>query len=173
MKSKINLWQFFGFAVVSLSGTLLHFLYDLTNESVFAAPFSGVNESTWEHMKLLYWPLLLYTLIQKPFFRDQRSFMCIKLLGALTGLASIPVFFYTINGAFGKTPDWLNITIFFVSCAVAFFLEAVLLKKDIPYRSSRLCTPIYALIGILFVIFTFLTPALPLFKDPLTGTYGI
>ena len=54
MKRSLTLWQFFGFAFTSLLGTLLHFLYEWTGKSPLVAPFSGVNESTWEHMKLLY-----------------------------------------------------------------------------------------------------------------------
>ena len=67
MKRSIGLWQLMGFAVTSLFGTILHFLYDWLSESKWAAPFSGVNESTWEHMKLLYWPLLLFAIFQSFF----------------------------------------------------------------------------------------------------------
>ena len=77
MKRNIHLWQLMGFAVVSLGGTLLHFLYDWTGQSVLAAPFSGVNESTWEHMKLLYVPLFLYALVQSYFFREYKNFWCV------------------------------------------------------------------------------------------------
>ena len=114
----IGLWQLLGFAFTSFFGTLLHFLYDFTNSSVFAAPFSGVNESTWEHMKLLFFPALIFALIEWLFIgKSDKSFWCVKLWGIIIGLSAIPVLFYTINGAFGKTPDWLNITIFFVSAA--------------------------------------------------------
>ena len=54
MKRSVGLGQLLGFAVTSLGGTLLHFLYDWTGKAAWAAPFSGVNESTWEHMKLLF-----------------------------------------------------------------------------------------------------------------------
>lgn len=54
MKRSIKLWQLWGFAVTSLGGTLLHFLYDWLDKPAWIAPFSGVNESTWEHMKLLF-----------------------------------------------------------------------------------------------------------------------
>lgn len=174
MKRSVTLWQFFGFAVVSLLGTLLHFLYDWTGENIFAAPFSGVNESTWEHMKLLYWPLLLFAVVQSFFFRDTKSFWCIKLLGTVIGLLTIPVLFYTLNGAFGKTPDYINITIFFVSAALAFFIEALMLnsqKINCPF--PRFALFLLLTIGALFVIFTFYTPEIPLFKDPITGEYGI
>ena len=69
MKQDLFLWQFSGFSLSSLGGTLLHFLYDWTNESILIAPFSGVNESTWEHMKLLFFPLFLFALIQSRFFK--------------------------------------------------------------------------------------------------------
>lgn len=174
MKRDISLWQFAGFALTSLGGTLLHFLYDWTNESVLIAPFSGVNESTWEHMKLLYFPLFLFALIQSRFFKEYENFWCVKLVGILTGLALIPVLFYTYNGVFGKSPDWLNIAIFFISAAMAFLLETRLLKKDsLSCKRPCLAFVLICLIGVLFVVFTFATPEILLFQDPLTGTYGV
>ena len=169
MKRDLSLWQFAGFALTSLAGTLLHFLYDWTNQSIFVAPFSGINESTWEHMKLLYFPLLIFALIQSRFFKEYENFWCIKLRGILMGLVLIPVLFYTYNGVFGRSPDWVNITIFFVSTAIAFFLEWRLFKKNIlPCRRPWLALATICFIGVLFVVFTFTAPEIPLFQDPLT-----
>lgn len=174
MKQNLMLWQFSGFALSSLGGTILHFLYEWTNKSVLIAPFSGVNESTWEHMKLLYFPLLIFALIQSRYFKEYKNYWCIKLVGILAGLVSIPILFYTYNGTFGKSPDWLNITIFFISTAIAFLIEAWLFyKNNLRCKRPWLAFLIICLIGVLFVIFTFATPKIPLFKDPLTNTYGI
>ena len=74
MKRSIGLWQLMGFAVTSLLGTVLHFLYDWLGGAVWVAPFSGVNESTWEHMKLLFWPMLFYATVQSFFFRERQDF---------------------------------------------------------------------------------------------------
>ena len=123
MNRKLKAWLFFGFIFVSLLGTFLHFLYDISGKSLLAALFSGVNESTWEHMKLLFWPLFLFALVQRPFFREQKNYWCVKLMEILLGLLLIPVLFYTYNGAFGKSPDWVNIAIFYVSAAVVFLFE--------------------------------------------------
>ena len=71
MLESISLWQAAGFALTTLGGTILHFLYDWTGEFALVSPFSGVNESTWEHMKLLFWPLFLFAMVQWLFFRDQ------------------------------------------------------------------------------------------------------
>ncbi len=174
MKRSIGLWQLMGFAVTSLGGTLLHFLYEWLGEAVWIAPLSGVNESTWEHMKLLFWPMLLFTVVQSFFFRGREDFWCVKLRGILLGLVLIPVLFYTYNGIIGRSPDWINIVIFFVSAAIAYLYETRLFNVErLRCRSHKLAIAVLAIIALLFVIFTFLTPEIGIFKDPLTGTYGI
>jgi len=174
MKRSIGLWQLLGFAVTSFVGTLLHFLYDWLGEALWIAPFSGVNESTWEHMKLLFWPMLLFAVVQSFFFRDRRDFWCVKLRGILLGLLLIPVIFYTYNGVIGHSPDWINIAIFFVSAAIAYLFETRLFRAEkTRCRSPKAAIALLAGIALLFVVFTFLTPALGIFQDPLTGSYGI
>ena len=163
-----------GYALTSLGGTLLHYLYDLTGKSVLAAPFSGVNESTWEHMKLFFWPAFVFALVESFFFRDRENFWCIKLRGILLGLVMIPVLFYTYNCAIKKSPDWLNIAIFFIASAIAFIYETRRFNKENPpCRSPKLAFAALCVIGVLFIAFTFVTPALGIFLDPVTGTYGI
>jgi hypothetical protein len=163
-----------GFAITSFLGTVLHFLYDWLGKSPIVAAFSGVNESTWEHMKLLFWPMLLFTVLQGFFFRDRSDFLCVKLRGILLGLTLIPVLFYTYNGVIGKSPDWLNITIFFIAAAAAYLCEAKLFDSEKP-----ICTSVWPAVAVLvglalsFTVFTFLTPKLGIFRDPLTGGYGI
>ncbi len=173
MKRSIALFELLGFAVTSFAGTILHFLYDWLGESAWIAPFSGVNESTWEHMKLLFWPMLIFAAVQRFFFAERTDFWCVKLRGILLGLSLIPVIFYTYNGVIGRSPDWINIAIFFVCAAAAYFYEARL------YRSEKMaCSgqkwPLAALLALAlcFVVFTFCTPRLGIFQDPLTGRYG-
>lgn len=168
MKRDISLWQFGGFAFTSIAGTLLHFLYEWTNENKFAALISGVNESTWEHMKLLFFPLFIFAVVQSYFFKDYKNFWCIKLRGIVMGIIMIPILFYTYNGAIGKSPDWVNIAIFFISAAIVFIFETHLFKKGQKLRciSPKLSFIVICIIGILFMVFTFFTPPLLLFKDP-------
>ena len=174
MKQRSILWQAVGFAVTTLGGTLLHFLYDWTGGSILVAPFSGVNESTWEHMKLLFWPLFLFALIQRPFFKEQENYWCVKLAEILLGIALIPVLFYTYNGVFGESPDWINIAIFYISALLVYLFEWWAFKQDrLPCKPPLLAFVFICLIGMLFVIFTFAPPQIPLFRDPIAGTYGI
>ena len=174
MKKSIGLWSLVGFAVVSLGGTLLHFLYEWLGEAVWIAPFSGVNESTWEHMKLLFVPCFIFAIVQSFFFRDRKDFWCVKVRGILLGLVAIPVLFYTYNGVVGKSPDWINIAIFFIAAALVFVCEAKLFKSEsVRCAHPRAALTALVIIALLFVLFTFRTPELSIFKDPLTGTYGV
>lgn len=174
MKRQIGLWQLMGFAVTALGGTVLHFLYDWLGEAIWIAPFSGVNESTWEHMKLLFWPMLIFAVIESFFFRERENFWCVKLRGILLGIVLIPVIFYTYNGVIGKSPDWINIAIFFISAAIAFLYETRLFSNDkVACKSQKPAIAALCVIALLFVVFTFATPEIGIFKDPLTGSYGV
>lgn len=174
MKRNITLWQFFGFVAVSLLGTILHFLYDWTGMRSVAL-FSAVNESTWEHMKLIFFPMFVYAIFQSFFLRKgYAQFWCIKLKGTLIGMLLIPVLFYTIRGSLGATPDWVNIAIFFVSAAVAYIYETKQFKKGSKKcRFEKIAFVILCFIAASFAVFTFAPPEFPLFKDPVDGGYGI
>lgn len=174
MKKRINHWQLAGFFATSIFGTLLHFLYEWLNETKWIAPFSSINESTWEHIKLLFWPMFIFAVIQSFFFKDRQDFWCVKLRGILLGMISIPLIFYAYNGIIGKSPSWLNIAIFFISAAIAYIYEARLFYTEkIICKSPTLNIVILCIIAILFIVFTFITPEINIFKDPLTNTYGI
>lgn len=175
MKRSISVWQFVGFSVTSIFGTMLHFLYDWTNQSIIAAPFSATNESTWEHMKLLFFPMFIFALIESRFFsKDHENFWCIKLKGIVLGLILIPVLFYTYNGIFGTSPDWINIAIFFVSAAAAYIFETKLFKRHgSRCRYSAVSLTVLYLIALAFVVLTFVQPQIPLFQDPITKGYGL
>lgn len=170
MKRKSILWQAAGFAFATFAGTVLHFLYEWTGESILVAPFSGVNESTWEHMKLLYWPLFIFAMIQCFFYENKQNYWSIKFAEILIGILLIPVFFYTYNGVFGKSPDWINIAIFYLSALLVYLFEWWAFQKASAQSKCQflafagICT-----IGILFVAFTFMPPKIPLFQDPLAN----
>ena len=174
MKRSVGLWELWGFAVTSLGGTLLHFMYDWLLGAVWIAPCSGVNESTWEHMKLLFWPAFIYAVVQSFFFKERKDFWCVKLRGILLGLILIPVIFYTYNGVIGKSPDWINIAIFFISAAISYIYETRAFNAErLKCKSPKIPFAILCVIALLFAVFTFRTPEINIFMDPITKTYGI
>ena len=175
MKKSLKLWQIAGFIFTGIAGVLLHFLYDWTGESLLVAPFSAVNESIWEHMKLLFFPLFVFAFIEKRFIGNQyKNFWCAKLAGIIAGLIVIPVIYYTYTGASGVNADWFNIVIYFIAAGVAYYLETVLMKNGTGLCKSEIpAFSVLCLLAISFIVLTFVQPEIPLFKDPLSGTYGI
>jgi hypothetical protein len=174
MKKSIPCWQMAGFVFTAILGTFFHFLFDMTDRSVLAALFSAVNESIWEHMKLLFYPMFLFAVIEYRFWgKDYKQFWCVKLLGIALGLLLIPVIYYTYTGILGRSADWFNVTIFFIAAGVAFWAQAKLFQKKV---QCRLCPAVafalLCLMAAIFTILTFLPPSLPFFQDPVTGTYG-
>lgn len=173
MRKTLLFFQIAGFVFTGILGTLLHFLYDWTNSPITAL-FSAVNESIWEHMKLLFVPTLTFAFIQRKFFAGSfKNFWWAKLMGIVAGLLSIPILYYTYTGALGVSADWFNITIFFLAAAVCYITEAMFIKKEKSFCHSGVAVAVLCLIVVTFVVFTFYPPFIPLFKDPSTNLYGI
>ena len=163
MDRRIGLWQMAGFLFTSVVGTLLHFLYDWSGQNPVVGLFSGVNESIWEHMKLIYFPMLVFALFQRRFWRGE-NFWQIKLTGMVTALILIPAVYYTYTGALGISVDWLNIGIFFLAAGVAYYREPKGFQgKADSLLSSGAALVVLLTIGILFWVFTFCLPGIPLF----------
>lgn len=174
MKKSIPYWQVVGFVFTAVLGTLLHFLFDLTNQSVVAALFSAVNESIWEHMKLLFYPMFFFALLEYHFWgKKHQKFWCIKLVGVLFALVLVPASYYTYTGILGVSADWFNVTIFFIAAGAAFWLETKLFQKEhsCPLPSG-VAFVLLCLIAVVFTVLTFAPPHIPFFRDPITGTYG-
>lgn len=88
---------------VILLGSLSHFLYELSGGAAIFALFCPINESVWEHLKLLFFPFLFITAIQ--WYRQKPSllpFFYHRFLGILCGLLTTVVLFYTYTGVIGR-----------------------------------------------------------------------
>lgn len=175
MKQSASVRKTVGFLFVSGAGTFLHFLYDITEKNTAAGLISAVNESIWEHMKLIFYPMLLFSLIEQR-YSDVKPpvFRCSTMCGILLALGLIPVLYYTYTGILGTSADWFNITIFFLAAGAAYYLEYRLETGPTAcHTSSVRWAFLLLLIAAIFTVTTFFPPRIPLFRDPLTGTYGI
>lgn len=154
-------------------GTLLHFTFELSNNNLFVASFSAVNESTWEHLKLIFFPMLFVAIIGYCFYYNNiNNYLFSKLLGILASLLFITIFFYTYTGILGFNITFLDISSFFV----AIFLGEYVFYKSFQnsYMSNKkIAITLLVVLLFCFIIFTFFPPNIGYFKDPITGLYGI
>ena len=167
-------WAVIGLLWTLAAGNLLHFVYDWTGKSVAAALFSAVNESTWEHMKLLAVPWILLSIVECIALRSGGT-TAPRAAGLLAGLASIPLLFYGYKGIVGKGSMIVDILIFQVAVLLAFWVSWTLQKRRQLSGGGWTVLGILVLLGVwaLFLLFTFRAPDLAVFIDPVTGTRGI
>jgi len=176
MRRRLLIWEAAGFLFTGVLGVLLHFAYAWSGGSVLAGAFSAVNESTWEHMKLLFLPLFLFSVVQVCLMgRNYPNLPAVRAVSALAGLALIPILFYTYTGALGQSFTWANIAIFFLADLAAFALDFRLLRQGRLSAGWQQILGLAALWGLVFcfVWLTFRPVHLPLWRDPVTGGYGI
>ena len=155
MKKSISFWQMLGFIFTGVGGTLLHFLYDWTGQNPVVGAFSAVNESIWEHMKLLFFPMLVFSFLEYTRVgKDYPNFWCVKLFGSALGILAIPVLYYTYTGALGVEVDWFNIAIFYIVAGLVYWLETKLLQRG-KAQCSKLAPMVLLLLGVAFVMLTY------------------
>ena len=95
-------WELAGLFLTLIFGNLLHFVYDWSGQNSVVAAFAAVNESTWEHMKLLAMPWVIWSLVEAVALRSSRqSVLMARALGLLAGLVTVPTVYYTYTGALG------------------------------------------------------------------------
>jgi len=161
----------YGILFVSLLGTVLHFAYAWSGERLFVGLFTPINESIWEHTKLLFFPMTVFSLL--PFKKTHAQYPCLRSgmrLGSLAGVFSIIIFFYTYSGILGFHTAAADISIFYISVILAFSIayKRALSCKAGPYESLLLWIQIVLLV--LYVIFTLFPPDIALFISPDTTT---
>lgn len=140
-----------GIIFVIILGTFSHFFYEWSNNNSFVGFFSPVSESVWEHMKLIFFPMLLYSLIVIPKLKS--DYPCIASAfsaGILLGTLLVPVLFYTYTGILGYNLLVLDITVF-AFCTVLAFITVYRLASSCKTKS---CAAIlYAMICLMFISF--------------------
>ena len=167
-------WETIGLLWTLAAGNLLHFVYQWTGESTVAGLFAAVNESTWEHMKLLAVPWGLFSLVEYIALRTD-GVAAPRAAGLLAGLAAIPTLFYTYKGIVGQGYMIVDILIFQVSVLLAFWVSWSVQARRV------LDGPVWQILGGVTLLavwglaiwWTYAPPRLPLFVDPTDGSRGI
>ena len=113
-------------------GTLSHFFYQWSHENILIGLFYPVNESVWEHLKLLFFPALTYMFIeQKAMGKAMPGLFGKNLLGIFAGLLVMPLLFYGYTAFSGKSILLVDIGIFCVCVSLTFLLPYKLRNRQI------------------------------------------
>ena len=118
---KIHIVFFF---FVLILGTLLHFTYSLSGQNKIVSYFSAVNESVWEHLKLIFFPAIVFSFIEYYAYGKHRvDFWAIKMTAILSSMLFIVVFFYTYSGILGFNLAVLDILSFIIADVILTYIS--------------------------------------------------
>ena len=152
-----------GALFVALVGTLFHFVYAWSGNNFFVGLVAPVNESVWEHTKLLFFPMLFYALLRS---KSRRVPAAAMICGELCGVLSMIVLFYTYSGIIGRDVDAVNIALFYLCVALAFFAAFKASKVCIPKKTAAILEAAQAVLIVLYFVFTYFPPRIALFAPP-------
>lgn len=158
---KLCVCTMIGFLSTVTVGTLLHFAYEWMDRNFIIGSFVPVNESIWEHMKLLYFPILIYFSAEYVFlYKSYARLFRADLKGVLLGTLLIPIVFYTYIGIVGVHYLSLDILTFLISTAAAFYTRAHVLLAQKVRKGTFFYFVCVIVLGVCFLIFTYYPPTL-------------
>ena len=161
-KNSILIFEIISTIFVMVLGTLLHFTYKWSNNNMLVGIFSPINESIWEHLKLMFFPMLITIIIGYLYKgKDIDNYLSSKVIGTIVMLSFTIVFYYTYSGILGTNYTGVDVSIFFIAVALG---QYKLMKTKFHGNNIIAIITLLALL-LCFVVFTFFPPNIALFKD--------
>jgi hypothetical protein len=153
-------------AAIVIAGTLLHFVYGWSGRNPLAGLVSPVNESVWEHTKLLVFPVVAAGTVETVLLQDVRRVAWATLVESILGALAIVAVFYTYTGALGTGPIlWVDITSFVLVVAGGQWLHLrVLLSPETTAPPAVVSLLGLLALLVLYAIWTVTPPDLPVFQ---------
>lgn len=154
-------------------GTILHFTFGWSNKNLFVGAFSAINESTWEHLKLLFFPMLITTIFEYLYINKKpQNFLCARTIGILSAILFTTISFYTYTGILGTNYAIINILIFIISVIFGEYISYKIIISN-SFCNNKIAIFTLIILFICFIFFTYFPPKIGLFKDPISNKYSI
>ena len=172
---RVLFFELVGIVFIIIFGSMLHFTFEWSGGNAVVGVFSAVNESVWEHLKLGFWPAIVFALVEFKYLKKEtNNFLFAKTIGVYLIPITIVVIFYSYTAVLGESIFVIDILSFVIAVVVGQLVSyRFLTGKTLPYNLDMASLFALILLGLAFVIFTFYPPQFALFQDPITGGYGI
>ena len=151
---------------IMIVGVILHFVYEWSENNIFVGMLTPINESVWEHLKLLFFPMII-TLIIGCFYegKNYENYICAKTLGIISSMIFTVIAFYTYTGVLGESIDFMNIILFFIAVILGQYKSYKNIISN-NYCNIKITIVILVIITLLFIYFTFNPLNIGLFRVP-------
>lgn len=147
-----------------LIGCILHFMYDIFPYFVVAL-IAPVNESIFEHLKLVLYPMLFVDLFLLIKYKNQKTYSLTSMLvGVLTGIMSVVLIYYFYRYGLGIENLIFDIILLFVGILIGNMMM-IIVDRHHWNMNWYIILFIFIVLILLFSIWTFYSPSLPIFID--------
>lgn len=169
---KVKIIATFGiFALMSL----FHFAYELFPNTLFAILFP-VNESIFEHIKLIFTTFILYGVIDylliRKFKLSQNNFFTNLLMSALTCIIVFLIIWLPIYYKIGENM-FITFLILFITIIISQVISYYILKSKNNQLLNYISIAFTIIIMITFAYLTYYPLYHEFFFDPMAEKYGI
>ncbi len=167
-----------GIPILFLIGSLFHFLFEFSGNSALVAPFAATNESVFEHTKMVLLPITLYWVLYylikgKQYNLDPNKWFLGALTSLVVSIVAMPLLFYFYTEAFGIESLFIDILLLLIVIALGQLMGIHVYEHAKGTINWKVSLAIIVLIFVMYAVFTFNPPKLPLFYDTAKGKYGI
>lgn len=172
---KLSNLKLIGIVLAFLFCFPLHFLYNKI-PCFITSIVSPVNESIWEHMKILFGSILLSGVIQKIIVKIKNlSYKNVCISNFIASISSIFIFlilYIPIYFSIGEILP-LTIVIMLITIIIAEIISFYVTKYVKDLNMENFAILLVIIIYTLFGILTYNPIKIELFKDPIKMNYGI
>lgn len=172
-------WEYWGIVAVISAGPLLRFLWEWSGGWPGVAPFAPVNRSVWEQLKVIFWPILGWALVEQVFVRPKPpAFWPAKAAALYAAPLLAVIIHYSYRTLYGRPMLVLDLANFaFVIGAAQLLSFRLGADANLGRRFGRFGAPLawasIAILALAFALGTYTPPMIHLFWDRVTGQYGI
>ncbi len=170
---KIRNWEIWGAVITIIIGSLLHFVFQWSGNNHIVAFFGAVNESTWEHLKLAFWPTFVISLITWFAYGKRIKSFCFAQFIKIVSMPLIIIGLFYLWLVFLTDNFIWDISIFVVAVVLGYYFSYLVLKSKKEIGLGVLSSILILIILVAFSLFTYFPPKNFLFKDPINNGYGI
>lgn len=160
------------FLAITTCGVFFHYIHNIFKKGIIIHVLGAINESTWEHLKLAFWPMFFSALMREVFgIADAaQNFWFAISISIIFTMVLIPVMYYFVRSIIKKEVTIVSIAIYYICVLIGLLVELYITNLGI--GNNVIGILVIGLIIFFIALFTYKPPRNFLFKDPVNNRYG-
>ena len=169
---KVKVWGVFISFVISI---ICHFTYEIIPNDIFVL-FIPVNESIWEHMKLIITSSLFFSIFEYLIYQNKKikynNFLFSYAISCFIGIIIYLIVYIPLDNIFGHSPV-IAISLLFIIFIFIQIVSYYIMNKNKITNSNIIGLLIIIIIYFIFGYLTYNPPKINLFYDYINKQFGI